>query len=126
MVRYRWIETAAIALAHTQVVVLGLRGRLDHRRPAEKMRVEQGVEFGAPLGRRGERGAGGAADVGDAGGTKKVDGGEKGRGLLRRYHESIASQERGKSDEGPRRARQGNRLAHAAISAIAASRRGAI
>ena len=55
LVRDRWIEAAAVALADANLVILGLRRRRDRRRLAEKMRIEQGVEFRAPLGRRGER-----------------------------------------------------------------------
>ncbi len=90
------------------------------------MRIEQGVEFRAPLGRRGQRRMAGAADIGDAGRAEEIDGGEKGRRLLRRDQEAVMPQQRREADEGLQRARQGRQVAHAAISAIIASRRGAM
>jgi hypothetical protein len=122
----RWSDAPAIALADANPILLVRPSRFDGRDLSEKMLIEQGIEFHAPLGWRAERCMGGASNVGNARGPEQVDSGKKGDDLFGRNQELMTSKQRREVDEKLRHTRQAACVAHAAISAITASSRGAI
>ena len=90
---------------------------------AEKMRVEQRVEFGETLGRRCKGRASRATDIANLLRTEKLNRGEPGHGLLGGDGEARAPQQRGEAEEAGDRA---GRVGHACASARMASILGAM
>src|SRR5690606_30081720 len=120
----RWHVTVAVVEGLNLVVIFRLARDRGCEALAKEYESEDGVEFVAALGRRGEGCVGGAADIFHPARTKKADGGDEGLGLLGGDSESVVAQDGGELEERLERARQ--RLGHAAAPLRSSSRRGSI